>query len=151
MVDKEVKEITDISALAYTETGELDILHPVTGEPIGWKWQIAGPSHAVSIQLGDEIARRQIRERHARETAQVNGRKWRPEDETPDKNRKENAQFYARRVLGFNPVRVLGEELHFSTETCRRILEDPKFGWVYRQIAAYCVDDAGFIAGSEKI
>jgi hypothetical protein len=145
----------DLSSLAYADTGELEITHPATGAPTGWKWIIAGPSHPIVIEQGDEFARQAIRNRRDREAAQVNGRKWKPDDESPEENRKRNAKYFARRVLGWlpdQPVRLERDAppVEFSLDNVARLLRQPKYGWLYRQVADYCSEDVGFILCSEQ-
>jgi hypothetical protein len=145
----------DLSSLAYADTGELVIVHPLTGEPTGWKWIIAGPGHPIVVEQGDEFARQAIRDRKARESAQVNSRKWKPDDESPEENRKRNARYFARRVLGWVPDQPVRLEsgaapVEFSTDNVAGLLRQPKFGWLYKQVADYCSEDVGFIQRSEK-
>jgi hypothetical protein len=141
----------DLSSLAYSDTAEMVVEHPGTGEPTTWKITFAGPGHPVSVALGDEIAKRAIRDRKAREAAQVNGRKWKPEDETPEQNREENGRYYAKRMLGWTPVRLVAgaDPVPFSLDNATRLLIDPKFLWLYRQVTAFLAADAGFIESSE--
>jgi hypothetical protein len=144
----------DLSSLAYTDTAVMEVEHPNTGEPTGWKITFAGPGHPISVELGDEIARRAIRDRKAREAAQVNGRKWKPaEDETPERNREDNANFYAKRMLGWEPaVRLIKDApaIEFSHEAAAKLLADPNFFWLQRQCAVFLAADAGFIQSSKR-
>lgn len=143
----------DLSGLAYTETGVLEVLHPITDDPTGWKITFTGPGHPATVKLSDELARRQIKARQTREEAQVNGRKWKAETETPEGNRQDNAETYARRILDWTPaVKLYPNEppLAFSSGNAARVLADPNFLWLYRQVAAYLLADAGFIKSSRK-
>jgi hypothetical protein len=143
----------DLSSLAYADTAVMEVEHPVTGEPTGWKITFAGPGHPISVELGDEIARRAIRDRKAKEAAQVNGRKWKPEDETPEQNREENAKFYAKRMLGWEPaVRLVKDEppLEFAHTAAIKLLASPSYFWLYRQVAQFLAADVGFIHSSKE-
>lgn len=141
----------DLSSLAYQDTSELVIEHPVTGQPTGWVWTVVGPAHRISIELSDEAARRVIKDRQRREAAQTNGKKWKPDEETPEGNREQNVEYFARRILSWNhPARLDGESLSFSQENVRKLLADPKYLWLYRQVTGYFTSDEAFIKASAK-
>ena len=142
----------DLSALAFADTAEMTVEHPVTGDPTDWKITFSGPGHPAAVALGDEVARRAIRDRKAREAAQVNGRKWKPEDETPEGNREDNSLYYAKRMLGWTPVRFEAgaQPVAFSIPTAAGLLADPHFLWLYRQVTVFLAADAGFIASSGR-
>jgi hypothetical protein len=142
----------DLFSHAYAETAVMEVENEETGLPSGWKLTFAGPNHPITVELGDEIARRAIRQRKDKEQAQVNGRKWKADDETPKQNREDNANFYARRMLGWEPAVRLerGEPpLEFSQEAAAKVLANPKYFWLYRQVARFLEADAGFIPRSK--
>lgn len=141
----------DLSSLAYLQTAEMIVRHPITDEPTTWKITFVGPGHPVSVALNDDFARRSIRQRKEREEAMTNGRKWKAPEESPDKNRKINATAFAKRMLDWTPV-VLNAgspPVTFSPDRAVEILENPDFGWLYMQISRFLADDAGFIRDSE--
>jgi hypothetical protein len=143
----------DLTGLAYIDTGVLEVLNPITDDPTGWQITFTGPGHPSTVRLSDELARRSIKQRQAREEAAVNGRKWKADTETPEGNRQDNAETYARRMLDWTPaVRLYPDEppLAFSQANASRLLADPNFLWLYRQVAAFLVADAGFIKSSKK-
>jgi hypothetical protein len=142
----------DLSELAFIDTADMTVEHPATNEPTEWVITFAGPGHPTSVALQDEIAKRAIRTRQAQQQAQTNGRKWKPEDETPDSNREDNARYYAKRMLSWKPAVRLergAAAMEFSQENARKLLVDPRYVWLYRQITAFLAADAGFIKNSE--
>jgi hypothetical protein len=140
----------DLSSLAYLQTAELTVRHPISDEPTTWRITFAGPGHPVTVALGDEIARRSIEQRQTREEAMTNGRKWKAPAETPAKNRRENALNMAKRILDWTPVVLQAgmPELEYSPEAATSILSNPDFGWLYEQVRKFLNDDAGFIKTS---
>jgi len=146
--EKQPASAFDLASLAYTDTAEIEVEHPVTGGPIGWTITVTGPSHPVAIALSDETARRVIQDRHRQTAAQINGRKWKPEEETPDGNREQNARYFARRILGWSKIDIQGEDYPFSQENAVKLLVDQRYQWLYRQIATFFAADEGFIKAS---
>jgi hypothetical protein len=141
----------DLSSLAYLHTSEMVVRHPITDEPTTWKITFAGPGHPITVGLGDDFARRAIRQRKEREEAMTNGRKWKAPEESPDKNRRINATSFAKRMLDWTPVvlKTGAAPIEFSTDAAVEILENQDFGWLYMQVSRFLADDAGFIPDSE--
>jgi hypothetical protein len=141
----------DLSSLAYLPTAEMIVRHPITEEPTTWKITFAGPGHPITVGLGDDFARRSIKQRKEREEAMTNGRKWKAPEESPDKNRRINATSFARRMLDWTPVvlKAGAPPVTFSTDRAIELLEDQAFGWLYMQVSRFLADDAGFIPDSE--
>jgi hypothetical protein len=50
----------DLSAWTYSDTAEMRVLNPSTGEPTGWTLTIAGPAHAVTLDALAGAARRNL-------------------------------------------------------------------------------------------
>lgn len=134
----------DIDVLRSTDTEELAILHPVTGEPTTWIWTLAGPSHPASIEQSDRLARENLRTQRLREQAVVNRKKWTEPEVTPEENRRENANLFAARVVGWTPARINGQDYPFSRENCAKLLLDPAYGRVFIQIAEYFQSERSF-------
>jgi hypothetical protein len=143
----------DLSSLAFLDTAEMEVLHPVTQEPLGWVILFAGPGHPTTVKLSNEASKRMIKARHVREEAQVNGRKWHADPETPEGNIQENSKGFARRMLGWSgrngPVRLDGRDMPFSVDLAAELLANPRYGWLYRQVAKFVMADEGFLSASE--
>jgi len=144
------EDVFDISALESTDTAILEILHPGNGEPSGWKWTIAGPAHPVTIEQGNRLSRKIMQDARTREMAQVNGRKWKPEEKTPEEQREENARLWAERVLDWTPIKIRGNDLPFSNENVVKVLLDPKLGTVYSQLLEFLKAEQSFTQGSAQ-
>jgi hypothetical protein len=151
MSETHAADAFDLFSLAYADTAVMEVENEETGLPSGWKITFAGPNHPISVELSDEIARRVIRQRKDKEQAQVNGRKWKADDETPKQNREQNAKYYAQRILGWEPAVRLerGEPaVEFSQDAAFKVLSNPKYFWLYKQVARFLDGDAGFIPSS---
>jgi hypothetical protein len=137
-------EMFDIDELRTTATDEVAIVHPVSGQPTTWIWTLAGPGHPASIDVANTAARETLRLQRAREQALVNRKKWVEPERTPDDLRKENAESFARRVLGWTPVKMNGADYSFSHQNVVGLLLDPSFGKIYLQLLEYFSADDSF-------
>lgn len=138
----------DLSNLRAAETSILEIRHPVTGEPTGWNWTIAGPGHPKTLARQEKIQREQLHEAKLKEQAQVNGRKYKAPEQDPDELRQENADGVACRILDFTPVQLDGAEIRYSHDQVVKLFLDPTFGWLFGQVLEFLVDDAAFFTRS---
>jgi hypothetical protein len=134
----------DLSDLKSTETDELAIVHPLTGAPTTWVWTLAGPGHPKSIESANIAARDALRLTRLREQAVVNRRKWIEPDRTPDDMRRENAESFATRVLGWTPIKLNGADYPYTRDNVVGLLLDPSFGKVYLQLLEYFNSDESF-------
>lgn len=134
----------DLSELKSTETDELAIVHPLTGAPTTWVWTLAGPGHPKSIESANIAARDALRLTRLREQAVVNRRKWVEPDRTPDDMRRENAESFATRVLGWTPIKLNGADYPYTRDNVVGLLLDPSFGKVYLQLLEYFNSDESF-------
>src|SRR6266446_89769 len=135
----------DISVLATEDTAELIINHPVTGEPTTWVWVIAGPSHPEAIKADDARANELKRDELEKERARVNGRKWRGELRTANEEKERSGQHFASKVLVWSPVRINGADFPYSRGNVMKILLDPRYWGVYRQLLDFFGDERSFM------
>lgn len=140
----------DIAAFDAQDEITYTVRNPKTDEPTGWVWTFYGPGHPVTVELANKVARDLLRERRAQEAASVNRRKWKPDEQTPDEARAEMVDGIVTRVKSFTPVRLNGEEIAFSSEAAKKLLLDPKKGWLFGQISIFLRDDENFIRPSAK-
>jgi hypothetical protein len=138
----------DLSAVDAQDEGELVIKHPKTLEPTGWTWTFYGPGHAMTIELSNRVAGAALKKAAARRQAQVNGRKWKEDEESLDQLRAENVDNIVARTKGFTPTRLNGELIEYSPDAAKRLLLDRKKGWLLEQISEYLQDEANFIQPS---
>ena len=126
------------------------IKNPKTDEPTSWIWTFFGPGHPVTVELSNRISRDVLRERRAKEQAAVNGKKWKPDEQTPNEFRSEIVDGIVTRVKEFTPVRLNGEDIAFSKDAARKLLLDPKKSWLFGQISSVLRDDENFMQPSPK-
>jgi hypothetical protein len=138
----------DLSAIDAQDEGELVIRHPKTLEPTGWTWTFYGPGHAETIALSNRVAGAALKKAAARRQAQINGRKWKEDEESLDQLRTENVDNILARTKSFTPTRLNGELIEYSPNAARKLLLDRKKGWLLEQITEYLRDEANFIQPS---
>lgn len=134
----------DIDDLRATDTDDLAIVHPVTGKPTSWVWTLAGPAHPDTIAQANRSTREMLKTQRMKENAATNRKKWIEPERTPEEVRRENAESFAARVLGWTPARINKEDYPFSKENVVRLLLDPAYGRIYAQLLEYFSSDDSF-------
>ena len=138
----------DLSAVDAQDEGELVIRHPKTLAPVGWTWTFYGPGHQITVDLSNRVAQAALKRAAARRQAQVNGKKWKEDEESLDQLRAENVDNIVTRTKGFTPIKLDGQLIESSADAARRLLLDRKKGWLLEQITDYLKDEANFIQPS---
>jgi hypothetical protein len=139
-------EAIDLDAFLPADTAELEIHR--NDRPTGWRVTFAGPAHPKTIAWNDAQARRTLRRQAAIEQAQVNGRKWKPEDRDPAETRRENVEVVAARILDWTPIRINGRE--WSAAEATDLLVKPEMAWALGQMLEFLGAEASFTAPSGK-
>lgn len=143
----------DLSALAPLESFKLEILKPGTSIPTGWVIELAGPSHPLTIAVAGEINRESLDKEKAIEFAQVNGRKWKTEQESADARVRANVTKVCRRIIGWTPAPtfkfVSAEPIAFSIEAAVDLFMRPELGSFFVQITDYLRGERAFIRPSD--
>ena len=138
----------DLSAVDAQDEGELVIRHPKTLAPVGWTWTFYGPGHQITVDLSNRVAQAALKRAAARRQAQVNGKKWKEDEESLDQLRAENVDNIVTRTKGFTPIKLDGQLIEYSADAARQLLLDRKKGWLLEQITDYLKDEANFIQPS---
>jgi hypothetical protein len=138
----------DLSTMDAQDEGELVIRHPKTLAPVGWTWTFYGPGHQVTIDLSNRVAQAALKRAAARRQAQVNGKKWKEDEESLDQLRAENVDNIVTRTKGFTSIKLDGQLIEYSDDAARQLLLDRKKGWLLEQITDYLKDEANFIQPS---
>lgn len=144
-------DVLDLGKLAFSNTAQMTVVHPKTGQPTTWVWDIAGPGHEKTVAQANRTSREATMEEARRQQAMVNGRKWKAEVKTPDQIRDENASHFAERVLGWSPVSINGKPLAYSPQAATDLLRDADYGWLFQQLITFLRDEDSFIGGSAPI
>lgn len=147
----EAIDVFDLNDLRLEDTGQMNVLHPKTGEPTNWVWTLAGPGHPASIEAQNEASKETLRITRLREQAAVNRRRWVEPERDPEEIKRDNALAVARRVLGWTPIKINKEDYPFSRENTMRLLLDPAFGKIYLQVLEYFNADDSFTKRSATV
>ncbi|CDN52538.1 Putative branched-chain amino acid ABC transporter [Neorhizobium galegae bv. officinalis bv. officinalis str. HAMBI 1141] len=143
-----MNEPIDISAFLPADTSELHILN-TAGQQTGWIVTLAGPSHPKSVAYSDAVARRALDRAKRQEQAQVNGKKYKAEDQTPDDVRRENVEGVVARIVEWTPVKIGADT--YDASRAAELLIKPEMGWAYAQILDAFGDERRFTKASAKI
>lgn len=140
-------EIFDASVFESEDTAEMTVLHPVTDKPTSWKITFAGPGHPKTVDQQNRLARRRLEEARDKERAQVNQKKWKPAEVSVEQQRRENAEFFAERMLGWTPVRLSPDQppIVFSHENAVELLLNPKMGKLFLQVIEFVTGEDSFL------
>jgi hypothetical protein len=133
------------------DTADLHITKPGTNIPTGWVITLAGPGHPQTIALSDEATRENLARSAAIERAQVNGRKWKgEEDQSPEAARRKTVTSVCKRIVSWTPVDFGEGPVPFSLENAVKLFMDPKKGSFYLQIVEFLTAERAFMRGSEN-
>lgn len=120
------------------------------GRVTTWIWTFFGPGHPKTVALSNRVSRKWLDEARAKEQAQVNGKKWKPEDRNLDDIRNENVSSIVERTKTFTPVKLNGVEIEFSPDKVRELLLDPKKGALLAQVSEFLREEENFMRPSAK-
>ncbi|WP_289296245.1 hypothetical protein [uncultured Reyranella sp.] len=148
-MDTETKKPFDIAALAAADEGDLHILDGA-GKKTGWVWTFAGPGHTATIAIDREQSARYIAREQAKERAQVNGKKWKGGDETPEELRERTIGYIIARLLRWTDIELEGGPFPCTPDNARKILADPRYGLVFDQANEFLRDEKDFTKRSAK-
>ncbi|EJN15688.1 hypothetical protein PMI42_00705 [Bradyrhizobium sp. YR681] len=141
-------DILDLSGLAPADTFDLKILAPGTGKPTGWVITLAGPAHPQTVAVNNESGRESIEREKAIEFAQVNGRKWKVEEETADERRRRNVTKVCRRIVSWSPNPtfrfVQSDPIAFSLDAAVNLFLRPDMGAFFVQVTDYLTSERAF-------
>lgn len=143
-----ISDVFDISSIATEDSAEMIINHPVTGAPTTWVWTIAGPGHPTSIAADRTASDETRREELLKEKARVNGRKWTGDFVDSAEQQRRNAVYFAKKVLGWTPVRINGADFPYSGANVVKVLLDPHYQSIYRQLIDFMIDEKSFMKPS---
>lgn len=143
------KKPFDIAALAAADEAEMEIVD-ANGRKTGWVWTFAGPGHPATIAADNDQNARWLDREKAKEKAQVNGRKWKGSDETPDELRERSINYIVARLLRWSEMTMEGAAFPCTPENARKLLSDRRYGLVYDQANGFLIDEKSFTKRSAK-
>lgn len=138
----------DLSSFLPSDTGDLHVVIPGTNKPMGWVITLAGPGHAKTIALNNEGSRKRLHRQSEIERAQVNGKKWRVEEQTPEESTRDFVAGLVARIVTWTPIKLGSETIEFSESAAIDLLLRPEMGHYVGQIVDYLVGERAFMKGS---
>lgn len=144
----------DLSGTVYSASEIFEPVVPGSDKKTGWRIELAGPSHPKTVALSEDVTRERLNREKAVEFAQVNGRKWKPDDETPDERAKRTVTRLVKRIVGWSPNPLFKffspEPIQFSEEKAVELFLRPEMGGYLGQLADRFMSEAAFTQGSAK-
>jgi hypothetical protein len=148
-------ESIDLSDAVPLETAVLEMKHPVTKKPLGWKLTLAGPQHQASIDIAAESGRDLIEEERAIRTAQANGQKYEADLETLAVRRRRNVNRVCRRILSWspNPIfrNVQAAPIEFSPAAATDLFMRPDMAGYLIQLTVFLGGEKDFMPPSGTV
>lgn len=138
-------------------TGVLYTVYPGTNERTGWNIALAGPGHPKTQAQADRTERQRLNKAAGIERAQVNGRKWKgEEDKQPADARREFVSSLVERIVSWTPFDMGDGSITFdegdpsAPERAINLFLKPEMGSYAAQIVDYLTAERAFIKGSAK-
>lgn len=138
-----MSELLDISELDAIDADVMQVRRK-DGTPTGWTWTFAGPGHEKTIEQRNRLARERIRREQAWEQAQVNGKKFKAPEETPEERFQNNIRLITDRLLDWSPVAMDGQPFPCTPENARQYLSDPRRSHIFDQAMSFLQDEQAF-------
>lgn len=132
----------DLSSLDAADEAVMEVR--ANGNRTGWTWTFAGPGHPKTIELSNRFARDRLRREQAQEQAQVNGKKWKAPDETPDEVLDRNVSLVVARLLGWSPIQMSGADYPFTPDNAKALLMDRRKGQLLVQALEFLGEEQSF-------
>lgn len=147
-------EVADLSGINVEDTLNYAVLAPGSGEPTGWVITLAGPYHEKAVAWANANNQRRLARQAKIEAQQLNNRKIKPEERTPEDLREENVGWLGSRILDWTPVKIPflnnGEPIPFSDENVKLVFGHTRMGWAFQQLTDVLNDEASFTTRSAK-
>jgi hypothetical protein len=145
----------DLSGAVPLESFTLEILHPLTSQPTGWKIHLAGPQHEASIAVAGESGKDFIEEELAIKVAAASGQKYDPAAETLQARRRKHVGRTCRRILGWSPNptfrNIQPDPIEFSVSTATEMFLRPDMAGFFIQITKYLNSEKAFMPPSDPV
>lgn len=146
-------ETIDLSDAVPLESFSLEIIHPASKKPTGWKIILAGPQHENSIAVANEVGKDFIVEESALKLAQATGQRPDQPEETIQARRRRSVGRVCRRIVAWSPnptfKSVQGEPIEFSVSAATDLFLRPEMAGFFIQITNYLNSEKAFIRPSE--
>jgi len=141
-------ESLDLAEMGSLDTSEMTVYR--NGAALDWKWIFAGPGHEKAISLRDKLLKKDIARERKIDLARTNGKKYKPEEKTPDDRLNDSVSLVLGRLLGWTPIAFGGKDYEYTEENARKLLKDPKYAWLASQALEFIGDENAFMNSSAK-
>jgi len=138
----DVAEFTNFEDFDAADTANMTVI--VGGRPTSWVWTFSGPGHPKTLDQSNRVSRAALHKQKLMEQAQVNGKKWIAEEETPAEIRAQNVQFVVDRLIGWSDVTIGGVPYPFTAENAVALLSEPSRIALLTQALEFLSADASF-------
>lgn len=132
----------ELSDFAAADTADMTVT--VSGKLTTWVWTFAGPGHPKSVEQSNRLSRERLHDDRLKESARVNGKKWKPTEQSVDETREKNIAYVIERLVGWSPVKIGGADYPFNAENARQLLIDPSRIGLLTQALEFISDDNAF-------
>lgn len=129
----------DLSSVEEVGTADIQILHPVTGEPTGAIVTVMGPEHPERRKIQFALQRR-LRAAFAK--------KGRLDVSDPEEEAAEDNERLASFTVGWEGIARDGKPLEFSRQAAIDLYSRPEAAWLKRQVQAGLGNIENFIRTS---
>jgi|GEM_PF-3367180 len=148
----EPSAVLDLSDTLPLLTHTLHLLRPGTQQKVGWAIELAGPAHEKTVAISALFAREAIEKEKAIEFAQVNGRKWKVDEEDEVVRRRRNVGRVCARMIGWSPDPLFrffqDGPVAFSEKTATELFLRPEMSRFFLQVTDYLNGEAAFMPPS---
>jgi hypothetical protein len=137
----------DISSLALSDVGEMQLKHPVTDDALKG-FDDKNPIIFLISGTDSEAYRAVERFYINKRINSKNFKRGKLAIGTAEEQMKERLDKTITCLNGWRNFGFEGQDLPFSADKAREILSNPKFSWILEQIESYMSDRENFIKGS---
>lgn len=137
------KTSLDFDAFEAADTGKMEVID-INGNLTGWFWEFAGPGHPKTEAVNNKFARQRLARQAQMESAQVNGRKWKADQELPEDVRARNIADMVERLIGWSDIEIGGKPFPFTPEAAKEFLSHPKRVGVLTQAMEFLANEKSF-------
>jgi len=145
----------DLSDAVPGETFVLEILHPSSKKPTGWKITLAGPQHAQSIAVSNDADRDFLEEEKAAKLAAATGQRSDEAQETIQMRRRKSVGRVCRRIVSWDPnptfKSVQATPIEFSVAAATELFLRPEMAGFFIQITNYLNSERAFMPPLETL
>ncbi|OJW65480.1 MAG: hypothetical protein BGO65_12180 [Afipia sp. 64-13] len=140
--------VADLTLDLPADTADLVVLKPGTNTPTGWVITLAGPNHPKTLAYKERKDREYLQKKARIEAAQVNGRKYKADEQSPEEAATGSIEWVVSRIVTWTPVKIEAKIFEFSDAAAIDLLRRPVMGSYLQQIVDYLQAERAFMPSS---